>query len=210
MCMGRLAIILTAACLFGVALVGRPVVVRASCAAPVTTATAVAIAPTVFIGTVTAVSHGDRVASVRVDDVWRGRVSPAVEVVGTPELSAAATSVDRAYTRGVQYLFVPSAGGPDGFQDNNCTATQPYAASMAALRPSDAPGALRVPAGHAGGLAPATTVDLRGAPAGAPRGWWPLAAVVVVASLLGVSAIVLMAGRVRRRGRGRADQARRG
>ncbi len=119
-----------------------PVMADASCAAGGSAQEAILSAPTVFIGTVTSLSNGDRVATVRVDDVWRGRAIPtAVEVVGTPDLTAAATSVDRIYSAGTQYLFVPDGGGPASFTDNSCTATQPYSASLRGLRPADAPGA---------------------------------------------------------------------
>ena len=118
-----------------------PSVADASCAGPVSVQDAVRSAPTVFVGTVTDLSSGGRVATVRVDDVWRGSEIPAsVDVVGTPDLNAAATSVDRTYAAGSQYLFVPDGGGPDHFTDNSCTATRPYSGNLAALRPAGAPG----------------------------------------------------------------------
>ena len=48
-----------------------------------------------------------------------------VQVVGTPGLNAGATTVDRYYSVGQKYLFIPFAGGEDSFQDNDCTLTQP-------------------------------------------------------------------------------------
>ncbi len=130
--------------LFGsVALVlARPTVATASCAASASVQDAVRSAPFVFVGTVTGLSSGDRAASVHVDDVWRGDgITSAVEVVGTPDLNAAATSVDRTYTSDAQYLFVPDGGGPERFTDNSCTATQLYSPALAALRPASAHGA---------------------------------------------------------------------
>lgn len=124
------------------ALLLDPVVAGASCAGGASVQEAIRSAPTVFVGTVTGLSGGDRVATVRVDDVWRGHAIPSsVDVVGTPDLNAAATSADRTYVAGSQDLFVPDGGGPQGFTDNNCTATQLYTAGLAALRPANAPGA---------------------------------------------------------------------
>jgi hypothetical protein len=113
----------------------------ASCAPPASPAPAISAAPIVFVGTVTAADNGGRVATVQVSDVWKGAsVGTVVRVVGTPDLGAAATSVDRTYARGEQYLFVPDGGSSTDFQDNQCTATQAYSASLAVLRPAAAPG----------------------------------------------------------------------
>lgn len=135
--------------LLGAAVVATltPSIAGASCAGVVSVQDSVRSAPTVFVGTVLDVSNGGRVATVRVDDVWRGRgIAASVDVVGSPDLNAAATSVDRTYAAGSQYLFVPDGGGPQHFSDNNCTATQIYAGTLAALRPASAPGApVRVP-----------------------------------------------------------------
>jgi hypothetical protein len=55
------------------------------------------------VGTVMDLSNGARVATVQVDDVWRGNAIPAAgDVVGSPALNAAATSVDRTYAAGSQ------------------------------------------------------------------------------------------------------------
>ena len=117
---------------------GHPLTVGASCAFPSSLSAAISAAPVTFIGTVTAVSSGGRVATVSVEDVWTGRVASQVQVVGSPDLSAAATSVDRTYSAGQKYLFVPSGAGPDGFLDNSCTQTQPYSSALASLRPAGA------------------------------------------------------------------------
>ncbi|MBJ7595352.1 MAG: hypothetical protein JF886_10915 [Candidatus Dormibacteraeota bacterium] len=126
-----------------------PVIADASCASSGgSDQQTIRSAPTAFIGTVTGLSNGDRVATVRVDDVWRGGGIPSsVEVVGTPDLNAAATSVDRTFAAGTQYLFVPNGGGPAHFTDNSCTATQPYSANLSGLRPADAPGTPPPPTG---------------------------------------------------------------
>jgi hypothetical protein len=134
--MGRLRLLGIFLALALATLVRAPTVVLASCAAIPQLATAISDAPAVFAGTVTSVDHGGRVATVHVQDVWKGRVAADVQVVGTPDLGAAATSVDRIYTAGQKYLFIPFAGSGDSFQDNNCSLTQPYAAGVAAYRPS--------------------------------------------------------------------------
>lgn len=67
-------------------------------------------------------------------------MAAGVQVVGTPDLNAGATSVDRYYSVGQRYLFIPFAGAGDRFQDNNCTLTQPYTAGLGTFRPSDAVG----------------------------------------------------------------------
>lgn len=141
------AIVLAIAGLAAVGLATAPVVASASCAAPPTLAHTIADAQTVFAGTVTGLQGGSRVATVHVDDVWKGKdVAAVVEVVGTPELSAAATSVDRTYATGQQYLFIPTSGSVAQFQDNNCTLTQTYSPSLSGLRPANAPGTPKRPA----------------------------------------------------------------
>ncbi len=125
--------------------------VAASCAATPVLGQALATAPVVFVGTVTGLDSGGRIASVHVDDVWKGvGVGSDVTVVGTPDTAAAATSVDRTYASGQQYLFVPVGGSGTQFQDNQCTATQPYVASLGSLRPAAAPGRPAASAADAG------------------------------------------------------------
>ena len=73
-----------------------------------------ATATMVFVGTVTGTAHQDRTATVHMDDVWTCQhLPPEVILRGSPTRAAAATSVDRYYQRGHQYLFVPvSVSGP--------------------------------------------------------------------------------------------------
>ena len=138
--MGRFRLILILVALVVATLIRMPAAALASCAVTPQLATALSGAPAVFVGTVTSVDHAGRVADVHVDDVWKGRVAAVVQVVGTPDLNAGATSVDRYYTVGQKYLFIPFAGVGDRFQDNNCTLTQPYSAGLAGFRPSNAVG----------------------------------------------------------------------
>jgi hypothetical protein len=139
--MRQFSVVLGLASLAAASVAALPVAASASCAEAPTLATAIAKGQTVFVGTVTGLDDGARIATVHVDDLWKGNsVSAVVQVVGTPDLSAAATSVDRTFTAGQQYLFIPTSGSIDRFQDNNCTLTQPYSASLSGLRPTGAPG----------------------------------------------------------------------
>lgn len=107
----------------------------ASCIAPRPLSESLASAPAAFVGTVLSVSNGDRTAIVKVEQVWKGpALSGTVEVDGGPT-DGSITSVDRTYQVGVRYLFVPVNGSPP-FQDNNCSATQPYTADLAQYRPA--------------------------------------------------------------------------
>jgi hypothetical protein len=86
--MGRSRLLLILVVLVLANLVRGPSGVLASCATIPQLATALSDAPAVFVGTVTFVDHAGRVANVHVDDVWKGRVAAAVQVVGTPDLNA--------------------------------------------------------------------------------------------------------------------------
>jgi hypothetical protein len=181
--MGRLRLPLILAVLVLANLVRVPTAALASCAVAPQLATALSNAPAVFVGTVTSVDHAGRVADVHVGDVWKGRVAAAVQVVGTPDLTAGATTVDRYYTVGQKYLFIPFAGGGDRFQDNNCTLTQPYSAGLAGFRPSNAVGPPPAPS-------PSDAAALPRAPQTSP--WAPFAIgggliVIVVAMLLAIA-----------------------
>ena len=94
-----------------------------------------AAAPVVFVGTVISTKNNDRVAAVRVESVWKGSgIHSVVTVVGTPDQQSAATSVDRTFTAGGRYLFVPSSPGSP-FSDSNCSATRLYTRELDTLRP---------------------------------------------------------------------------
>lgn len=181
--MGRLRLLLILAVLLLANLVRMPTAALASCAVAPQLAAALSDAPAVFVGTVTSLDHAGRVANVHVDDVWKGRVAAVVQVVGTPDLNAGATTVDRYYTIGQKYLFIPFAGGGDRFQDNNCSLTQPYAAGLAADRPSDAIGPPQAPGPSDAAALP---------PAPQTSSWAPFAIgggliVLVVAMLLAIA-----------------------
>lgn len=96
-----------------------------------------ASAPVVFVGRVVSTSNLQRTAVVRVQEVWRGKhVSAKVIVLGSGATGNAITSVDRHFQKGVRYLFVPvPMQRTSPFQDNNCTATQPFTATLIRYRP---------------------------------------------------------------------------
>lgn len=122
----------------------------------------IAKAPLVFVGTVLSTANHDRVARVRVEEVWKGPKLPnEVEVRGTAFTGEenAATSVDRSFRTGVRYLFVPCHTGDASsdevaaapLDDGLCTATQEYRAELEEFRPASvttliAPGGEEEPA----------------------------------------------------------------
>jgi hypothetical protein len=112
---------------------------QASCAQMPSLQVAVASAPLVFVGTVVSTSDGDRVARVSVESIWKGPDLPAyVDVHGSPSSgSGAATSVDRRFRTGERELFVLFSDRAP-YQDNSCSATQPYTEALSALAPDDA------------------------------------------------------------------------
>jgi hypothetical protein len=92
-----------------------------------------------FVGMVVSTSDGGRRARVRVESIWKGGSLPAYVDVSGSQASGptTATSIDRTFESGRRYLFVPFNDRPP-FQDNNCSATQPYTVGVAAYAPSDA------------------------------------------------------------------------
>jgi hypothetical protein len=93
-------------------------------------------ADSVFVGTVTSLSNGNRWATVAVEEVWAGPdLAAAVEVRGAPDDMT--TSADRMYAAGKAYLFVVLIA--DGqLSDNACSATREFTPDLAALRPASA------------------------------------------------------------------------
>lgn len=109
----------------------------ASCAVQLPLTQSLAASSVVFTGTVVAVDGGDRIATVLVDEVWKGEPLPEqVEVRGGPGDPQSITSVDRSFARGDKYLFVPINDTPP-FQDNACTATREYSPELESSRPLD-------------------------------------------------------------------------
>lgn len=101
-----------------------PQAAMASCIEPPPLPDAYAQAEAVFSGTVETVEMLGRLATVSVDLVWKGEVADEVQVQGTDMLDPnMATSVDRSYQPGFNYVFFVTVGGV-GFVDNACTSTQ--------------------------------------------------------------------------------------
>jgi hypothetical protein len=110
--------------------------VFASCAVQLPLSESLAASSIVFTGTVVAVSN-QRIATVLVDEVWKGGPLPArVEVRGGPGDPGSITSVDRSFQQGDKYLFVPINSAPP-FEDNACTATREYSPELESSRPLD-------------------------------------------------------------------------
>ncbi|MDQ2964624.1 MAG: hypothetical protein M3R57_02105 [Chloroflexota bacterium] len=108
-----------------------------SCVRPVSIEEAIQGADSVFVGTVTGLSNGDRWATVAVDDVWKGPdLAPIVEVRGGPGGNTA-SSIDRSFTAATRYLFVVSIA--DGaLSDNACSSTMEWEPDLANIRPATA------------------------------------------------------------------------
>ncbi|MGH2726824.1 MAG: hypothetical protein ACRDKS_07580, partial [Actinomycetota bacterium] len=100
---------------------------------------AVASHPIVFVGVVMGTQAQGRSAIVNVIEVWRGPDFPAQVVVnGSPALEPnAATSVDRTFTPGAKYLFLPE-GNRSPFSDNSCSYTREFTPDLNQLRPAGA------------------------------------------------------------------------
>jgi hypothetical protein len=109
----------------------------ASCARPIPIEEAMQSADSVFVGTVTSLSNGERWATVAVDEVWRGPdLAPTVEVRGGPGGNTA-SSIDRRFAGATRYLFVVSIA--EGvLSDNACSATIEWEPDLANLRPATA------------------------------------------------------------------------
>jgi hypothetical protein len=115
-----------------------PGAVLADCAQPPPIGDAVLQADIVFVGTVTSTTNGGRWAEVAVAEIWKGPDQPATVVVRGGPAGNTATSVDRAFEPGVQYLFVPYKDETGALTDNICTSTTQWDASLELLRPGDA------------------------------------------------------------------------
>lgn len=126
--------------------VGSPSLSSASCAPPVALGHAVATADVVVVGTVTAARSNDRIATVTVEDIWKGDPPSVFDVAGGPDAANAATTVDRTYeidTRYLFFIFEPAQHGNPGtfgarYEDNICSDTRPYTADLDYLRPASA------------------------------------------------------------------------
>lgn len=104
-------------------------------------------ADVVFTGTVIGLHNQDRTATFAVTEIWRGPdLLPEVVVHGGMDDPNTFSSVDRTFELGADYL-VASRVVDGELVDNACSATQPWNARLAELRPDDA----RSPDGTDGG-----------------------------------------------------------
>lgn len=100
---------------------------------------AIGLADIVFVGTVAGAANENRLATVSVEEVWKGpNLARIVTVDGGPGGGAVASSVDRSYVVGAKYLFVLSGSDQPGLRDNVCTSTTEWFDGLAVLRPIDA------------------------------------------------------------------------
>lgn len=142
-----------------------PAAAHASCAVQLPLGESLAASSVVFTGTVVSVAGGDRIATVLVDDAWKGGPLPEqVEVRGGPGDPQSITSVDRSFMKGDKYLFVPINEAPP-FEDNACTATQEYSPELENARSLDTAGT----GGETQVDPPAAAGPQDGAPAPAPN-----------------------------------------
>jgi hypothetical protein len=110
----------------------------ASCVDAPTIGEHLAWADAVFVGTVDALANQDRTAVVTIHEIWAGPDLPGrVTVHGGPDEPDVSTSADRSFVAGGRYLFAVFTNDAR-LEDNACTATQPWAEELAALRPDDA------------------------------------------------------------------------
>lgn len=136
---GRRARFAAAAMLVFTAL-AAPSVASASCALPPGGAVDLwKSADAVFVGTVTALANDGRSAQVRVSETWQGPDQPAeVVVLGGPEGQGVATSIDRTYAVGVEYLFAVTVDANGKLMDNACSGTtETSSLDLKAIRPAD-------------------------------------------------------------------------
>lgn len=112
----------------------------ASCVMPAPIAEALAKADIVFVGTVTATAEHNLWATVAVEEVWKGPDLPADFQIRGGQGGNAASSVDREFTPGTKYLFVPVAIENGFASDNSCSPTRPWDDTLVGLRPANARG----------------------------------------------------------------------
>lgn len=165
----------------------------ASCMPPADVPTAISQSDIVVVGTVTSARSQDRVATVRVEERWKGDVGPTFEVFGGPAVDGMATSVDRTYEVGGRYLLFarePAAHGDPAtfggrYEDSGCSTTQAWTDALAQFRPATA----TIIGDNADGVPPASTPRVLTASHATDARWWLLA--VIVGSALVVTASVI-------------------
>ncbi len=107
----------------------------ASCIAPPSIEESLESADLVFVGTTVELNNRNRWATFRVEEIWKGEPGgPRIDVRGGPP-SGQATSVDRAFDIDTRYLVFATKGARH-WEDNACSATQEYDASLDQFRPA--------------------------------------------------------------------------
>ncbi|HEX5589487.1 MAG TPA: hypothetical protein VFX65_04255 [Candidatus Limnocylindrales bacterium] len=120
-----------------VALLAAPASALADCQMAPPFEEAAKTAEIVFVGTVTGLANEGRVATVQVDEVWRGGEMPAEVTVFGGTDPAGPMEDDRTFEASVRYVFFPFVA-EGRMVDNICTATTPWIEDFAALRPAGA------------------------------------------------------------------------
>jgi hypothetical protein len=177
-------------------------VAGASCMAPPAVDDAIRQADIVVVGTVSTTRSRGRIATVQVEDVWKGHVASELEVFGGPASENVFTSVDRTYEIGTRYLlfvhepsahgYSPTFGGR--YEDNSCSDTRPYTNDLAALRPTGATSLEDPDRTH--GSAPIAAPTSRSSETHAE--WWALLGVAATSVLI-VAAFAVRRIRISRR-----------
>lgn len=169
--------------------------------APLDVPDAIVQSDVVVVGTVTATRSRDRIATVKVEEVWKGDVGNTLQVAGGPAEDNAATSVDRTYVVGTRYLLFaiePGAHARQGtfgarYEDNSCSTTQTWSESLSAFRPVSATVVTEPPP---------TPVSTRPGAASTRESrttWWLLAAVFGGATIAGGGLVLVRFQRRRQR-----------
>lgn len=102
----------------------------------------------VVVGTVTATRSNGRVATVVVDDVWKGDPEKVIEVHGGPDDISPPGPFDQTYPTDGRYLFFLTTPEPGGsvtgssarYDDERCSNTQVWTDDVAFFRPPTAHG----------------------------------------------------------------------
>lgn len=145
----------------------------------------------VVVGTVTATRSRNRIATVKVEEVWKGDVGNTFQVAGGPANGNAATSVDRTYAVGTRYLLFamePGAHSSQGtfgarYEDSNCSTTQTWSESLSPFRPARATVVTDPPP------TPVSTRPGAVATREGPPAWWLLATVFASATVAGAGLV---------------------
>ncbi len=165
----------------------------ASCMPPPDVPTAIAQSDIVVVGTVTSARSQDRVATVHVEERWKGDVDPTFEVFGGPAADGMATSVDRTYEVGGRYLLFarePAAHGDPAtfggrYEDSGCSTTQAWTDALAQFRPATA----TIIGDNGDGVPPVSTSGAPPASHATDVRWWLVVVIVGSGSVLTATVI---------------------